>query len=352
MSAAAAMAKIDVPYVQAYADRHGRRRFYYRRAGHPRTPLPPPGDPGFLAAYEAAAGATRAAGGAGAERTQPGSIAALIVAYYASAEWAALRASTRIGYRNMLDRFREQHGAKRVATLEPRHLEAIFHKLAATPGAARNLRKRLRRVFRLAVRLGWRTDNPVTETEPPVRRRNQVGFIPWTEAEIAAFEARWPSGTRERLALALLLYTGQRRSDVVTMGRQHIKAGRIHVSQLKTGARLAIRIHPALQRELDQLPASDTLAFVLTAQGTPFTAQGFSAWFRDRAQLAGLKGRTPHGLRKAAGRRLAEVGCTEKEIAAVLGHATLSEVANYTRDANQAALADRALAKLESPTRQ
>lgn len=342
------MATIELPHLQRFKDRHGRWRTYYRRRGWPRLALPDPAEPGFLAAYEAAGAPPAGSEGAGAERTVPGSVSALIVAYYASAEWAQLEASTRTGYRNMLDRFREKHGDKRVATVEPRHLEAIFHGMAATPGAAANLRKRLRRVFRLAVKLGWRRDNPVVFTEAPARKRGQ-GFTPWSEEEIAAFEAHWPSGTRERLALALLLYTGVRRSDVVGMGRQHVKAGRIQVRPQKnaaSGQRLAIAIHPALQRELEQAPKGDDLTFILTAFGVPFTAAGFTSWFRERAELAGVKGRTPHGLRKAAGRRLAEAGCTEKEIAAVLGHATLAEVARYTKDAAQSRLADQAVAKL------
>ena len=49
------------------------------------------------------------------------------------------------------------------------------------------------------------------------------GFHTWTDDEIAQFEAHHPIGTKPRLALALLLYTAQRRSDVVRMGRQHIR---------------------------------------------------------------------------------------------------------------------------------
>lgn len=341
-----AMATVELPWVKCYRDRHGRQRCYYRRRGRPTVTLPVPGEPGFLAAYEAAKAGDGPSEGAGAALTVPGSISALIVAYYASAEWAALRDSTRIGYRNMLDRFRQAHGTKRVSTIAPKHLEAIFHAMAQTPGAAANLRKRLRRVFRLAVRLGWRKDNPVAETEAP-RRRRSAGFIPWTEDEIATYEKHWPSGTRERLAMVLLLYTGVRRSDVVGLGRQHARAGRIHVLPLKTsgsGKRLAIRIHPALQREIDVAPPGMT--FILTAFGEPFTAAGFTAWFRERAEMAGIVGRTPHGLRKAAGRRMAEAGCTAKEIAAVLGHATLAEVETYTADADQARLADAAVGKL------
>lgn len=339
------MATIELPYVQRFRDRHGRWRSYYRRPGFLRATLPDPAEPGFMAAYEAAGRDPLPARteGAGAERTGPGSIAALIVAYYQTAEWSDLRESTKRGYRNLLDRFREKHGTKSARTVETRHLEAIFQGMAPTPGAARNLRKRLCRVFRLAVRLGWRVDNPVTASEAPKTKTR--GFIPWSEADIAAFERRWPSGTRERRALYLLLYTLARRSDVVGLGRQHVRAGRMHFRQVKTGGLVAILIHAKLQAELDLAPAGD-LAFILTEFGKPFTAAGFTAWFRERAEMAGLVGRTPHGLRKAAGRRLAEFGATTKEIAAALGHASLGEVERYTRDADQIILSDAAIDRL------
>lgn len=336
------MATIELPYLKLFRDRHGRERCYYRRAGYPGVTLPLPGEDGFLAAYDAAGRRETPTEGVGAERTEPGSVSALIVAYYASAEYDALRDSTKRGYRNMLDRFRETHGDKRVRAVETRHLDAIFDGMAKTSGAARNLRKRLRRVFRLAVRMGWRQTNPVTESEAP--RHKVVGFTPWTEEEIAAYEKRWGPGTRERRALYLLLYTGQRRSDVVTMGRQHVKAGRIRVRQVKTGALLWIALHPKLKAELDL--AEGELTFILTAFGEPFSAAGFTAWLRERAEMAGIEGRTPHGLRKAAGRRLAEAGCTAKQIMAVLGHKTLAEAETYTRDADQMLLADNAIAKL------
>jgi len=341
------MAKIDLPYVQSFLDRHGRQRYYFRKPGHQRKSLPgAPGSSEFMAAYADARSAAKPAG-AGIERTVPGTISALLVAYYASAEFSTKRASTQRGYLNMLERFRTAHGSKTVANIKPQHLDAIFEGMAATPGAARNLRKRLRRVFRLAVKLGWRDDNPVVFTDAP--RTAPGGFTPWSEGDIAAFEARWPTGSRERLALALLLYTGQRRSDVVGMGRQHITAGRIRVSQLKTDAQLLIRIHPALKTEIDAAPKGMTL--LLTQYGVPFSAAGFSQWFRERAEMAGLVGRTPHGLRKAAGRRLAEAGCSAKQIAAVLGHTSLSEVARYTQDADQTTLADAAISALRTKKR-
>jgi enterobacteria phage integrase len=87
---------------------------------------------------------------------------------------------------------------------------------------------------------------------------------------------------------------------------------------------------------------------VNTDYGKPFTVDGFSQWLRSAITAAGLPlDCQPHGLRKAAGRRLAEAGCSAHEIMAVLGHKTLSEAERYTREADQARLATEAMMKLE-----
>ena len=55
----------------------------------------------------------------------------------------------------------------------------------------------------------------------------------------------------------------------------------------------------------------------------------------------------PHGLRKAAARRLAEAGCSTHQIRAITGHATLKEVERYTKAADQKRLAEQAIEKLK-----
>ena len=55
--------------------------------------------------------------------------------------------------------------------------------------------------------------------------------------------------------------------------------------------------------------------------------------------------------RKAASVRLAEAGCTPHEIAAITGHATLSELVRYTRAVDQRRLAEAAVAKTRTKTR-
>lgn len=348
------MAKIELANIQAFTDRHGRRRHYYRRKGQRRIPLP--GDPGsaeFMAAYAAAKAqdpaASEAARAAAAEaRIQPRSINALVITYYRSQDFLDLKITTQKNYRNILDRFRAKHGGKGAAAIETRHLEAIFMAMAGRPGATRNLRRRLNTVFSLCVRLGWRKDNPVRETKAP--KSKSQGFPPWSDDQIKQYRDFWASGTRERLALELLLNLGQRRSDTRLMGRQHlVGADKIKVVQQKGGKHLVIRIHPDLQREIDQHRGD--LTFIVTALGAPFSEGGFTQWFVERAVMAGVHGRTPHGLRKAAGRRLAEAGCTAHQIMSILGHSSLGEAEKYTRSARQELLADEAMDRLEAEPR-
>lgn len=348
------MAKIDLANVQAFTDRHGRRRHYYRRKGQRRIPLPgEPGSAEFMAAYADAKASdptsSAAARASAAEaRIQPRSVDALIVAYYRSQDFLDLKPSTQKNYRNILDRFRAKHGGKGAASIETHHLEAIFMSMAGKPGATRNLRRRLNTVFSLCVRLGWRKDNPVRETKAP--KNKSQGFIPWADVEIATYRDFWKTGTRERLALELLLCLGQRRSDTRVMGRQHlVGSNKIKVVQQKGGKPLVIRIHPALKAEIEQHRGD--LTFVTTAYGGPFSDAGFTSWFVERAVMAGVIDRTPHGLRKAAGRHLAEAGCTALQIMAILGHSSLAEAEKYTRSARQELLADEAMDRLEAEPR-
>ena len=171
------------------------------------------------------------------------------------------------------------------------------------------------------------------------------GVHTWSENEIAVFESAHPIGTKARLAFALLLYTAQRRSDVIRMGRQHVRDGVLQVRQVKTGASLNIPVHADLQLILDVTP-SDHLTFLTTRFGKPYDGNDFSYQFRKWCNRAGLPQEcSAHGLRKAACRRLAEAGCSANEIAAISGHATLSEVQRYTKAADQTRMARNAMAR-------
>ena len=334
-------------YTHGFLDRHGKPRWYLRRTECKSVPLPGlPWSPEFMEAYERAlGGASTIAVAAG--NTKPGSISALAVAFYASAEFKQLAPISQKEVRNRIERFRADHGDKRAATLRSEDIRRMLDARADRPNAANNLRKTIRLLMQFAVARNWRIDDPTVGIRK--LKVKSPGFRAWGEEQIFAFENKWPLGSRARLALTLLLYTAQRRADVVVMGRQHLRGGALHVRQQKTGAVLEIPIHTNLQAALDAMP-NNHLTFLVTEQGKPFSAAGFTNKFREWCNAAGLpNGYSPHGLRKAACRRLAEAGCSEKQIAAISGHKSLSEVQRYTQSADQARLARAAMASISAP---
>jgi integrase len=333
------MTRFRLRHVNAFRDRHGRLRHYFRRPGCKSVALPGlPGSVEFMEAYQAAlAGETTPRTEIGARRTKPGTIAALTVGYFNSLAFHSLAPETKRTRRNILERFRTEHGDKRIALLERKHIEKMVVAKAAIPAAARNFLNTIRSLLQFAVDTGIRPNNPAVGVKRVKIKTD--GYRTWTEDDIAAFEARHPVGTRARLALGLLLYTGQRRSDVVQIGRQHIRDGILYLRQQKTGAPLAIPVHPILQAVLDA-SLSDHLTFLTTRVGSPFTPAGFTNWFREVCNEADLpRGTSAHGLRKAACRRLAEAGCSANVIAAISGHRSLKEVQRYTVAADQLRMA-------------
>src|SRR5262245_61796961 len=277
----------------------------------------------------------------------PGTVRALAVSYFNSSDFSSLKPSSQAIYRGLIDRFCIQYGDNRVAGLKRAHVMRLMAARAERPGAANALRKVLRALMKHAVEIGLRSDDPTCNVR--AIRVKSDGFHTWNDDEIAQFEKRHPTGTPARLALALLLYTGQRRSDVVRMGPQHIRNGVLGVRQQKTGFELAIPVHSTLAAVIAETPTYH-LTFLTNQFGRPFTAGYFGQWFREQCDMAGLRHCSAHGLRKAAARRLAEAGCTAHEIAAITGHASLKEVARYTEAADRRRLAASAMAKVRTPS--
>jgi integrase len=340
------MTRIKLRYVNEYRDRHGRVRRYFRRPGSRGVKLPGlPGSIEFMAAYQSAL-ATVAPPPPSSKHVIHGSLAEIAAGYFRSAAFANLSQTSQQLYRSALKPILKAHGHRLVRELPNAAARNIIEAIGASrPGTANLTRAVLSKVIIYAISIGVRADNPFIGLE-----RYRLGtHHTWTDAEIAQFQRRWPLGTRERLAFALLLYTGQRGSDVVKMVRNDIVNGCIRVSQKKarkgTINELMIPIHPALARALQAGPVVGMHHLLTNARGRPL--RGISKLIEKAVARAGLPAHcVAHGLRKAALRRLAEHGSTTKEIAAMSGHRTLTEIERYTARADQARLAQSAVAKL------
>ena len=330
-------------YVEQWRDRHGQLRTYFRKGKGPRISLPNDTKSDDFARQYGRAMATLP------ETTKRpvamrDTIAGLIASYKASDKYVELRDTTKKGYASRLKTLQNQHGHRSVSGMSAERIEKlILAPYVGKPGARLAILKMLRVLIRHAICIGWLKADPSTTIKRPKTQRIRS----WAEDEISAYREHWPVGSKQRTAFELFLNLGQRRSDVVRMAWSHIEGRKIRVTQQKTGKRLSIPLHKDLVAALDDAERPH-VAILTTAFGERFTVDGFSGWMRCAITAAGLPlACQPHGLRKATGRRLAECGCTAKQIMAILGHTTLAEAERYTEDADQEIMAEAAISKLE-----
>ena len=157
-------------FVQAFIDRNGKPRFYFRRAGFKSVPLPGlPWSPQFMEAYEAALSGQPLQ--IGASRTKPGTVSAAIIGYYCDQSFLTLAPSTQRPLRGILEHFRAEHGDKRIALLQRQHIITLLK--SKKRFAARHWLMAIRALMKYAVEIGLRDDNPASrcETAEPENRR-------------------------------------------------------------------------------------------------------------------------------------------------------------------------------------
>lgn len=339
-------------YVTSFLDRHGKERFRYRRGGIDRTLPGPYNSPAFREALEAARQAMPAPM---ASRHIPGSWDELISLYYQGAAFQKAGEKRQHVARGIIENFREQFGRDLVVNCKPRHVEAILlakkqkrqegKRTVGGPEAARALHKQLKRLFRHAMKLEWIVSNPAELAEGAGGKKGTRHT--WTEAEIAQFRAHWLLGTKPRLALEIILWTGQRRGDACSLGPQHIKNNRIEWVAAKGEKPMVLPLAPQLKAAISAMPAVGIKTLLVSSIGKPFTVGGFGNWFRDQCVAAGLPDECrAHGLRKAIARRAAELEATQQQLKAIGGWEGDDEVTTYARKADQARLAESALARI------
>jgi integrase len=282
------------PFLQKQVTRHGKVVFYVRRGNGPRVRIHGAyGSAEFMAEYRAAVALDTAPPTKG--KVGQGSLEWLIRRYRESSAWATLAPATRDQRENILRHVERQAGDVPFAAITRAKIIEGRENRTATPNQANNFIKTMRGLFR------WAVDVEIAKTDPTrdVKLLNVKtdGFHVWTDDEVARFEARWPTGTRERLAFDLLLYTGLRRGDAVRLGRQHVKDGVFRIKTEKNGVVVEAPILPPLARSIEASPTGD-LAFIAGERGKPMAKESFGNWFREACQAAKVPG-AAHGLRKA-----------------------------------------------------
>lgn len=336
--------KLD-DYVSVFVDRHGKERFRFRR-GPFSCYLPHPSDRLYREAYEAAKNRSPLQI---TPRSAPGTVDDALPRYYQSLAFMRGGNGWQKDRRRVLEAFREEYGR-----FELRHFEAfLIDKILAKKleqrivnkrkvggsSAALRLREQLSLFFRWAKKQRLVETNPVDETDTVIHKGK--GYFRWREEHIAKFRAHWPLGTKPRLAMELVLWTGARRKDAHVMAPP--KGGRIGESASKTGKEMDVKVAPKLQEAIDAMPAIGLATLLVTDYGKPFSAAGFGNWFKDKCRSAGLPECSLHGLRKALARRAADLEVSQQGLKALGQWSSDSEVKIYVEGANRRRLAESAL---------
>ena len=323
------MATLRLKYVHSFVDKTGRARFYFRYRGK-RWPLP--GEPGtteFAACYDALRHECLITRPADNVAFGPGTVGSVIEKYLAHADYASKAPGTRRHYRVALDQLKEICGTALIADLQERHIRQIRQRFTATSKAdLAVMLLRMLWVFAkevLAMDIG---PNPAAE----IRKLHRHGWShePWPVWVIEKFEAEAQPKPNAQLALALLLYTGQRASDVVRMRWDQFDGEGIQVRQLKTKTPLWIPCHSNLRAVLERTERRSD--FILTTRyGKGYSAHGLCQMIRAATAQIGAKECSAHGLRCNAAIALVEAECEVPQIMAITGHKTFKDAQRYTR---------------------
>jgi integrase len=338
-----AMLRPRPPYLSREVSRHGKPIWYMRRDGKRIRIRAEFGTPSFDVEYQAALA------GLPLPKTGPASctLAWLIDRYRETAAWRQLALATRKQRESIFAQIIKSAGDRRVATITASVIKAGKDR-RTKPAQARHFLETLRGLFRWAHEAEMVQVEPTADIRNPPRGRKE-GYRPWTEDDVAAYEARWPVGTRERVWLDVLLYTGLRRGDAVQLGRQHVRDGVAALKTEKTETLVVLPILPALAETLAAGPCGD-LAFIAGARGQPMAKKTFSNEFKKACRAAGVTG-SAHGVRKIAATRAANAGATVAQLEAIFGWSGGKMASLYTQAADQRRLAAEAMHKLANDQR-
>lgn len=244
-------------------------------------------------------------------------------------------------------KLRAKYGAKAME-MPRRALLEMRDEMIATPGAADNFVKSVRALYAWAIEQELVTENPAAGIS---RINHGTGATPWTVEDLEAFRKKHPQGTMAHLALSLFTFTACRIGDIVKLGRANeIKQdGLTYLDwqpSKKGSARVTIPILPPLARAISAQKVIGP-TYLLTAHGKPFaSSNAFDNRFRSWCESAGLKDRSAHGIRKAAGELMALSGATQYHIMAVHGHTQARTSEGYTAGVNRRRLAAEGAALL------
>jgi integrase len=299
------------------------------------------GTPQFEEAYQAAlkGDAPKAVG-----KASKGSLEWLWMLYRQTGVWTDLSLATRKQRENIMRQVLKTGGNQPLSKITSGAVKQGIDR--RKPYAARHFVDTLHGMFKWAVSAQHVNSDPTIGNA--VAKPKTKGFPVWTEDELEQYERRWPLGTRERVMFGVYCFTGLRRGDAAKLGRQHIRNGVITIDTEKTETRVTIPVLPELAEIIAAGPTGE-LSIIASKKGQPIRKESLGTLFKKACKLAGIQGKSAHGIRKAAATRAANNGATVATLEAIFGWEGGQMAALYTRAADRKRLAAEHMDKLSRP---
>jgi integrase len=347
----------DYPNASSFEDRHGVTRWRFRRNGKTKALPGQPGDPEFIAAYDAAINGRmvkKATVIRLSSSVDPGSFRDAWRKVKQTASWIAHDDATKLKNTTLAEEFlemplapgfAEKWGDQLVRDFKRRHMKSVIAALIETPHKAKHMLVAIRKMIYVALDEEW------IEADPTYKlsfRPAYKGWRAWTEEERAKFELRWPVGTPPRTCYGIALWLGNRRSDVSRLTWDMFDFGRrqVTIKTKKGDKELVLPITPMLLEILAPLDRPKEFV-LLNGYGNPYSEKSLTGMMAHWTKMADMPpGCTLHGLRKTLGKLLAESGSTTRQLMDTLGHDDIEHAELYSREASQQKLARDAMTKL------
>lgn len=337
------------PHVTIVTDRHGKKRYRYRRAGVKGGYIKAkPSSQEFWQIYAEFEDQIAPEKVEAKRAFKPYSMDELASKVKRTRAWGDMLPRGQVVKGRIIERLLDMKnkagtrlGDRDARTIGIDTLDGILGK--QTHGTAGNFRKEMKRLFAYAVRLKWRADNPAKDTAPI---KKGEGWHTWTDAEIEQYREFHAYGTVPRLVLELALNTSARRCNLHDMERRQIVGNDITVDHAKGNDETSVPILPETRLALDAMTTTHIRYLIVGAHGKPYTVEGLGTKMRRWCNYAGLPHCSLHGIRKATSRQLAESGASDAQGRAVTGHKKDETFAYYAAKANRKALAGSAMSNL------
>jgi site-specific recombinase XerC len=277
------------PHLQRGVSRHGKVYWFVQmKRGAPKIRIRGEyGSDEFEAAYQTVVASARMRKNLEIKASQ-GTLEWAWLLYKQSGAWQQnISESTRRQRENIMRHVLKSAGSQQLSRIDHAAISNGVDRRAKTPSQAKNFAQTMRQFFRWLKKNNIVSENPCDGLELP-KRPKTGGFKEWSYEEILRYEERWPIGTRERVMLDVYMYTGLRRGDAATVGKQHVRNGIISMQTEKTKQWVHIPLLDVLKRTLDAGPTGD-LAFICTQSGQPYAKESLGNKFKEACVAAGVE---------------------------------------------------------------